>query len=336
MTVEWHKDGPVPFFLIDLSVQLEKDMNEAPLLKRAWMLQEQLLAKRSIIYSKIQLHWVCRTQEASEMFPKAAPDLREGSGLLSHSLKPRSLHCLKGMIASRHPVLFHHWFYGNNPSRSPRELFWFSWRSIVLDYTSRSLTLEKDKPAAIAGLASVIQSKTHDQYIAGMWDCRFLTEYDLCWRVSGRADDQKPFRPPTYRAPTWSWASVEGFISYMYKRDYDNTGDTQLAFVENVKVETFDGTATGPVKSASMQIRGPLRASYRCFCSDDPAQVAPNNVFYLTTFNLFCDMRVWGLALRRLESGPDKGCYERIGTFDFFDEDFDDFSSAPQTSITII
>ena len=52
ISVEWHQDGPLPFFLIDLSVQLENDMIEAPLLKRAWVVQEQLLAKRSIIYSK--------------------------------------------------------------------------------------------------------------------------------------------------------------------------------------------------------------------------------------------------------------------------------------------
>ena len=38
------------------------------------------------------------------MFPKAVPDLREGPGLLSHSLKPRPLQCLIGMIASRDPV----------------------------------------------------------------------------------------------------------------------------------------------------------------------------------------------------------------------------------------
>ncbi len=198
------------------------------------------------------------------------------------------------------------------------------------------MTLEKDKLAAIAGLASVIQSKTHDQYIAGMWNCRFFIEYDLCWRVSRRADDQLPFRPLKYRAPTWSWASVEGIISYRYKREHDIAGDTQLALVENVKVETFNDTATGPVKSASMQIRGPLRVSYRYFCSDDPAQVIPDKVFFLAMFGLFSDMIVWGLALRRLEFGPDKGCYERIGTFDFSDEDFHDYYSAPKTSITMI
>ena len=337
VTVEWHKDGPSPFFLIDHAVQLENDMNGAPLLKRAWVLQEQLLAKRSIIYSKTQLHWVCRSQEASEMFPKAVPDLREGPDLLAHSLKPRSIACLKSMIASTCPVSFHHWSYGNSLRTSPMENFWFSWRSIVLDYTSRYLTLEKDKLAAIAGVASVIHSKTGIQYIAGMWNTRFHIEYELCWRVSGRADNRRPFRPSKYRAPTWSWASVEGAIWYKHHRDYDLTGDTRLALVEDVKIETFDGTATGPVKSASMQIEGPLRASScHYFRSDDPAQVIPDNIFYLTMFQLYHYSEVWGLALRRLEFGPNQGCYERIGTFGFSDEGFMEFSSAPKTSITII
>ena len=149
----------------------------------------------------------------------------------------------------------------------------------------------------------------------------FSIEYELCWRVYGRADVQPPFRPLNYRAPTWSWAFVKGMISYEYKRDYDHTGYTHVAFVENVKVETIDGTATGLVKSVSMHISGPLRASSsHDFYSDDPAQAIPDKIFYLTMFGLYCDMSVWDLAFSRLEMGPDKGCYERISTFDFSDE----------------
>ena len=337
--LQLQKDDPRPFYLIDLSVQLDNDKTAVPLLKRAWMLQEQLLAKRSIVYSKTQVHWVCRTQEASEMFPKAVPDFRHGPDLLFHSSRLRPLNCLKSMIASKNPIYFSHWSYNPGPSTSPMEHFWFSWRSIVLDYTSRYLTLEKDKLAAIAGVASVIQSKTEMQYVAGMWNSRWFIEYDLCWRVSGRADNQPPFRPSKYRAPTWSWASVEGIISYEYKKDHDLAGDNQLAFVEDVKIETFDGTATGPIKSASMRIEGPLKeSSNRHLRSDDPAQVPPENIFYLAMFELYGDS-IWGLALRRKEFGPVQRCYERIGTFScaIYDEDhFDAFSDAPKTSICII
>ena len=130
------------------------------------MLQEQLLAKRSIIYSKNQLHWVCRTQEASEVFPKAVTDLREGYDLLAHSLGPRPLQCLKGMIASKKPISSPLCSHGSGVSHM--EQFWFSWRSIVLDYTRRSLKLEKDKLAAIAGLASELQSKIQGLGL-GLW-----------------------------------------------------------------------------------------------------------------------------------------------------------------------
>ena len=334
--VEWHIDGPLQFFLVDISVQLEDDMGEAPLFKRAWVLQEQLLAKRSIIHSKTQLHWVCHTLEASEQFPKGVPDLREGSDLLSHSLKPRSLQYLKSMIASGDPLGFYHWSQKNTPNMSPAERFWLSWRSIVLDYSSRSLTLEKDKLAAIAGLASVIQGKSNIQYIAGMWNYRFYIEYELCWEVSGTADGRQPYRPTKYRAPTWSWASVEGKISYTYKRDYDMTGDSQLAFVRDVKVETLDGTTTGPIKSAFMQIEGPLKPSYPRSNSDDPTQATPDMVFHLAMFGLYCDQCIWGLALRQVGFGPHKGCYERIGTFTVYDEDYDKYYYAPKTLITMI
>ena len=106
----------------------------------------------------------------------------------------------------------------------------------MLDYTSRYLTLEKDKLAAIAGVGSATKSKSSIQYIAGMWKHRFHIGYDLYWQVSGRAGNRRPFRPSLYRAPTWSWASVEGAIWYEHQRDYDIAGDNQLAFVEDVKI----------------------------------------------------------------------------------------------------
>ena len=90
-----------------------------------------------------------------------------------------------------------------------------------------------------------------------------------------------------------------------------------------------------------MQIEGPLRASHHYYHPDDPAQTKTDNTIFLLMFKLYTDMNVRGLALRRVEIGPNKGCYERIGTFDlYFDfesyEDFEVFSNAPKTLVTII
>ncbi|KAL9112364.1 MAG: hypothetical protein Q9187_007780, partial [Circinaria calcarea] len=276
VTVEWHKDGPLACLMIDSSVHHDTDVSDAPLQGRAWVLQEQLLASRTLIYSKRQVHWACRTQEASELFPEGMPDLRRGDDLCSHSLARRPLHVLKQWIASDNPIHLSHWSLGYSPMVSPWEKFWLSWRTIVLDYTRRDLTFEKDKLAAIAGIASVIQRKISVPYIAGMWNFRFFIEYELCWEAKTQANCRAPFRPRDYRAPTWSWASIEGSISYTYMTDYDVTGDTQLAYVEDAKIETVDGTPTGPVKSGFIRIEGPLVEKRNGgFSPDDQADPRP-------------------------------------------------------------
>jgi hypothetical protein len=321
VTVQWHRDGPLASFLIDKSVHRDNDMHDAPLVGRAWVLQEQLLAARTLIYSSTQVHWVCRTQEASEMFPRGVPDLRRGDSLYSRSLAPRPLQFLKKWIASDDPIHFDHGSMASGMIMSPWRGFCLSWRSIVLDYTSRSLTFEKDKLAAIAGLASLIHRKSKVQYIAGMWNERFSIEFELCWRPKPHANGQPSFRPKQYRAPTWSWASIEGSIDYRYEEDYSVVGDNQLAFVEHAEVETIDGTPTGPVKSGLIRIRGRLIEKWKgAFSPDDEEDLKPETIFYLTMFALYSDSKVWGLALRRVESGSNQGRYERIGTFSFCDD----------------
>ena len=342
--LEWHEHGPLQFLLIDLSLQREVDLDGAPLLKRAWVLQEQLLAPRSIIYGKSQVYWICDTLEASEMFPGGSPDLREGDALLQRTLKPRPLQCLKGMIACEGLMWFSHPTYNKTAYVSYYESFWLSWRSIVLDYTKRNLTFTKDKLAAIAGLASMIESKIDVRYIAGMWKVRHYLEQELCWRPGRPAYCPRPFRPREYRAPTWSWASIEGDITYEYIDSHDYEGDYRLATVEDVSIETLDGTTTGPIKTASMQIEGPLIPDpVGDFSPDDLAQDWPHMIYHLAMFRLQLDRHVWGLALRRLDSGPFEGCYERVAIFDIYDDGedgngglYDTYCETPKKSITLI
>ena len=119
---------------------------------------------------------------------------------------------------------------------------WHStWWAIVNDYTTRDLTKPSDKLAAISGLAVFI----HDQiplsceprprerpseqsdiihrgnqvlnqqyqdsssiYLAGLWKVELIS--GLLWFVDLRSDKE---RPKVFRAPSWSWGSVDGVIS---------------------------------------------------------------------------------------------------------------------------
>lgn len=85
-----------------------------------------------------------------------------------------------------------------------------TWDHIVGDFTSRHLTMEKDRLPALAGLADRFHSQTGYVYLAGLW-LETLPQ-SLIWT---RCFLDIPMRRPlTYRAPTWSWAALEGEVYF--------------------------------------------------------------------------------------------------------------------------
>lgn len=84
------------------------------------------------------------------------------------------------------------------------------WYSAVDEYTTRQLTFSSDKLPAMAGIASRIQTITHDDYLAGHW--RREMERSLFWAACTMHPCDHPARALKYRAPSWSWASIDGRI----------------------------------------------------------------------------------------------------------------------------
>jgi hypothetical protein len=74
------------------------------------------------------------------------------------------------------------------------------------------LSFETDKLPAISGLAAaaVAGNKGEDfTYLAGVWKESFIR--DFMWSAYG------PRKPaPFYRAPTFSWASMDSYITYTF------------------------------------------------------------------------------------------------------------------------
>ena len=88
------------------------------------------------------------------------------------------------------------------------------WWSQVNEYLQRDLAHGKDKPIAIAGLASYLQDwlRSHDEsliynYIAGLWEPELPA--GLLWYVDMGRQER---RSKPYRAPSWSQASVDGAV----------------------------------------------------------------------------------------------------------------------------
>ncbi|KAF2649939.1 HET-domain-containing protein [Lophiostoma macrostomum CBS 122681] len=80
----------------------------------------------------------------------------------------------------------------------------------IKDYTNRKLTNLFDRLPAISAIAKTFQDRIQDAYLAGLW--RQDIRQGLLWRSapSGR----KLIAGQGYRAPSWSWASIDGSISY--------------------------------------------------------------------------------------------------------------------------
>lgn len=154
--------------------EYEKNVTESHLATRAWTVQEKVLPPRTLHCGDQGFFWECRTQIASEYFPDGFCE----TNLYVHG---RSV-------------------------RWPDTHLMAYWSTLKEWYSSCDLTNPGDKLVALSGVARAIQNKTGDHYFAGLW--RQTLERELCWSTLG------PRQRPQYRAPSWSWAAVDGPTSF--------------------------------------------------------------------------------------------------------------------------
>ncbi|CAJ2506443.1 Uu.00g005730.m01.CDS01 [Anthostomella pinea] len=176
------------------------DITNAPLNKRAWVLQERYLAAKQLSFSKRQVYWECPELTASEEFPSGVPrELWEDSDYGSRAMK---------LTGKPHMGVKDEWHARQQ------------WAALVEQYSSCALTKTSDKMIALAGLAGEAQEAFGDAYLAGVW--REDHRKQLCWRAT-EWDCQTL---PGNRVPTWSRAKVDGPV--VYDRSYyePGTGDS--------------------------------------------------------------------------------------------------------------
>jgi hypothetical protein len=161
-------------------------LQASPLNKRAWVLQEVALSRRTIHFTDDQMYWFCAVRRASEdgtlaSEPRGAPP----SGVL---LGPPRLD-------------------SSLEAHNNRGHMYAIWWSLVEDYSSRTLTNSQDKMAALAGLTTFFQQKLGDEPLAGMWKAELRNS--LCWKCNPRTVRSNTSFPGI---PSFSWASIDGPI----------------------------------------------------------------------------------------------------------------------------
>jgi hypothetical protein len=123
------------------------------------------------------------------------------------------------------------------------------WRDIVKEYTSRELSDPKDRLLAISGIATALGDISKDSYLAGLWLNDFPTA--LLWEIASPFDP----KPPNYRAPSWSWASVDGLMAFPIDLDMDPDLKLHSYFVTLAEASA----PYGAVKAGYIEIMGRMR-----------------------------------------------------------------------------
>ncbi|KAF1955087.1 HET-domain-containing protein, partial [Byssothecium circinans] len=164
----------------------------APINRRGWIFQERYLSKRVLHFSSIQLAWECETLEACEMLPFSVDDALQSQW--SSTAPKRTWRPTRRQL--------------KNYFRDKKVPPWLdAWITIIEDYSRRTFSEPSDKLIALSGVATDFFEKTGDTYLAGLWKNRFIAH--MAWYSMFPSLSSRPIQ---YRAPSWSWAAIEGRV----------------------------------------------------------------------------------------------------------------------------
>lgn len=213
-----------------------------PLNRRAWAFQERLLSKRILDYGKDQLYWECQQTCFCE---DGRQEMDENPSVLEYYKPTSILSATATMPATR---------------QAKQGSLFTDWYNFIQNYCRRQLTIASDKFPALSSLASVYAGLTGDRYVAGLWESDMMI--GLLWEAS-YSDRPRLERPPAYRAPSWSWAALDGEILFPEAKSSNlkrilHRNKFALSDI-NIHIELAGSNPFGRVKSGAMTVSGRLK-----------------------------------------------------------------------------
>jgi hypothetical protein len=154
---------------------------DEPLSKRAWTLQEQLLAPKMVHFTSKEMVWECNSSEFCECM-----DMDHAGEIPYPRLSIRDIRLSLSFTST--PDKFKLWY------------------EIVNQVAKRDITMPGDLLPCLSGLAKKFQDSGAGVYLAGLW--LDDVQLGLLWRPQRPGVPQTSLRATPYRGPTWSWTSI--------------------------------------------------------------------------------------------------------------------------------
>lgn len=185
-------------------VQNFEDGPSEPVNQRAWCLEERVLSARALWYCSHTLQYECQMGHKNVGSNQNMAEGRDGTPRLPDRVFTPSL-----------PALPH------VPIPEAEKEVVKAWRKMVNLYSKRTLTEPRDRLIALSGVVRYFADFwPSSRYLAGLWEHQFSG--CLLWYI-----DDAAARPSNYRAPSWSWAAVDGAVT----SDFDSNTPQTCNFV---------------------------------------------------------------------------------------------------------
>ncbi|KAI9691477.1 MAG: hypothetical protein M1822_007548 [Bathelium mastoideum] len=212
-----------------------EEIERCPLSRRAWPLQEKMLAPAVLHYGRDQIMWECndrRMQSETGAFST--------SSAATSPLDP----CVVNM----------------NSTISD------SWNLVLEEFTRRRITHANDRLLALSGIASRIRQGgiRGGRYVAGLWETNLDSQ--LLWRIAryNFFDARKQREPRNWHISTWSWAHTNYPVEILRSNSRFSSALSQSArfyFKDQDADRTSQSETT--VESCAIILRGFVQTTYR-------------------------------------------------------------------------
>lgn len=314
----------------------ELDDNAYPINSRAWTLQEHLLAPRLLMFGPTRVRFVCLSKtrfDGGWELPSGAPQagmpalgrstlLAARDGVLLRASIPVAVSAILSRTGLMKAAL-----KLTDEERDAGKALADHWADVVRAFTSRGLGFPGDRLPAISGIAEMMHQPEMGEYLAGLYSTELHPQ--LVWQ---RAEQQPLLkRPDEYRAPSWSWAAIDGAVEFPAEFELRNQEslaeileckviprseqEKYIAFNEGclLRISGNAALANFSVDPASGSLRSSLNIPGLTFV-EDAATVWPGDGVELLLLEVMkYDWIAHGLLLHALENNT--GMHTRVGHF---------------------
>ncbi|CZR58638.1 uncharacterized protein PAC_08530 [Phialocephala subalpina] len=256
-------------------------------------------------------------------------------------------YCMKAPIPQHSCLYFARKGESTKDNRAASDLYTRAWtlqeealspRFLIFQPRETILRID-DKLPALSGLARHYQERYGGIYLAGIWPESLIDQ--ICWCINylfGPQASNNWSKPADYRAPLWTWASIDGQIIFDETSEVLKEGDLEILTASTTPV------GRDPMERVSNGRYGSWYYAYAISSKLDSGDMTENpqqshaKLILDLEDNETKELELWSLPLKpefALALVPVKGTTARIGAI-LWRNDEDDGYGNESRAITII